>query len=754
MKKIVSAVLTVSLVSALFACTPSAAEAVTVELDGKTLAFDVAPQIMDDRVMVPLRTVFEEIGALVKWDGETQTVSARKNAKTVTLTVDSPKLVVDKGKTDENGDPITETVYLDAPATVVSDRTLVPVRAVSEGFGLAVDWNEEEQKVIITSDKTTDDSWKDNLGSADLTAMTCTGDGISIENGRVLITAGGDYTLTGTLSDGGITVSTDERVKLRLSGVSVTATDEPCIDIDKADKAYITVTKDTENTLVTKNGKAAIVSSDDLVIKGKGMLTVKAENGHGIKASDNLSIENGSLYILAGRDGLHVNDTFEMTDGSVHITAVGDGIDSESIVLISGGLLEIETTGTPTVGTNTQSTENGRRFPQEQTSSVEFESSTKGIKAEWMLCITGGDITVRASHHAIHCADAIEISGGVLMLSSEYGKGISAHGNLTVSGSETVIDVTKCTEGLESKNILTVNDGTISVVASDDAINATGGNSGNDMGMGGMGFGGPNQAPNGRGERGERTNAEPTPNRTGRGDSRDRDGQGTQPTEKPNASERPPEMPNDRDFGENPPTPPEPSDGGGQAPDQAGGQTVGRAEPSENGGFGGRGRAYKDCLVINGGTLTLYAEDDCLDSNGNLIINGGTVMATKTNGSFTGFESILDPDGSITIGEQAVLVFAVGKGNECSFTLSQSSILLQCDASHASGDTVTLADKNGHTLYTYTPNGTFRAVLIASASLTAGETYTLTVGDEEHEVTASAQIEAVRENGGAWNRPR
>ena len=106
-------------------------EEITVELDGETIDFDVDPQIIDDRTMVPLRKIFEEIGALVKWDEETQTVSARKSSKTITLTINSADLQIDKGDTDENGNPVTETVTLEVPAQIVSDRTLVPIRAIS-----------------------------------------------------------------------------------------------------------------------------------------------------------------------------------------------------------------------------------------------------------------------------------------------------------------------------------------------------------------------------------------------------------------------------------------------------------------------------------------------------------------------------------------------------------------------------------------------------------------------------------------------
>ena len=159
MKKILTVILSLCIfLTMLSGLTVFAKKEVTVELDGTKIDFDVKPQIIDGRTMVPLRKIFEEIGAYVKWDNDTRTVSARKNSKTITLAIDSADLQIDKGKTDDAGNPITETVTLDVPAQIVSDRTLVPARAISESFGLSVNWDEDNQKVIITDDETEDDT--------------------------------------------------------------------------------------------------------------------------------------------------------------------------------------------------------------------------------------------------------------------------------------------------------------------------------------------------------------------------------------------------------------------------------------------------------------------------------------------------------------------------------------------------------------------------------------------------------------------
>ena len=744
MKKLLSVILCLSITLILLSsATFVSADKVTVELDGKQIEFDVNPQIIDGRTMVPLRKIFEEIGATVKWNGETRTVSARKNSKTVTFAIDSADLQIDKGNADEQGN--TQTVTLDVPAQIVSGRTLVPVRAISESFGLNVDWDKDNKKVIITSDDDEDDSWKENVGSINLTNMTYEGEGIEINGNQIKITSGGDFTLSGTLADGNIIISADEKVKLRLSGVKITSSENPCVYVENADKAYITLTKGTENSLIAQNSQdGAIYSKDNLEIKGEGNLNIESKSGHGIKASDNLKIENGTLTINAQSDGIHVNDTFKMTGGTVNITAVGDGIDCESIVDIEDGEINIETNGTPTQTAQT-SNEGMSRGMFGESANVEFENSTKGINAEWMMCISGGEININSASHAIHCQDEIEINGGKFSISSKYEKGISAHGNLTVDGADTVIDITKSTEGLESKNILTVNDGDIYIVASDDAINATGGNSGNKMPFGN--FGGDNEngnrtMPEGfeKGERPtfdgqNRENGEMTDGQRTKGQRGERGRMsGMQPPQMPQDGEfmPPPEMSQNGEF-----TPPEMFQDGEFTPPERPDIQMGDGTMPE--GFTGNRGNSKTCLIINGGNLELCAVNDCLDANGSLEINGGTIKATDSNGSFTGAFAIVDPDGQATISENANLVFAARNGAATSLGLTQNTVTVYCESTHESGDKISISDSKGNIVYEYTPKGSYNAVLIASKNIKTGEKYSVKIGNETYETEISEQ---------------
>lgn len=114
-------------------------DAIKVNLNGKAISFDVAPQIINNRTMVPMRKIFEAMGATVDWNGDTKTVTSVKGDTTISMTIDNAEMTV-------NGKAVT----LDSVPTIVDDRTLVPVRAIAEAFNSAVDWKADTKTVEIT----------------------------------------------------------------------------------------------------------------------------------------------------------------------------------------------------------------------------------------------------------------------------------------------------------------------------------------------------------------------------------------------------------------------------------------------------------------------------------------------------------------------------------------------------------------------------------------------------------------------------
>lgn len=113
-------------------------DAILVMLNGKYIDFDVAPVIMNDRVMVPMRNIFEALGATVNWMGETKTIFAGKGTNVITMQVGQSSFFKNE-----------EKIEIDTPSVIVNERTLVPIRAVSEALDTQVYYNENTRTVVI-----------------------------------------------------------------------------------------------------------------------------------------------------------------------------------------------------------------------------------------------------------------------------------------------------------------------------------------------------------------------------------------------------------------------------------------------------------------------------------------------------------------------------------------------------------------------------------------------------------------------------
>lgn len=112
--------------------------AIKVILNGKTIKSDVEPRIINGRTVVPLRAIFEALGAQVEWNDKIKTVIARKNSDVIAIKVGSTTAFLN-----------SKAIELDVPATISDGRTLVPIRFVSESFGYDVKWNDASRTVSI-----------------------------------------------------------------------------------------------------------------------------------------------------------------------------------------------------------------------------------------------------------------------------------------------------------------------------------------------------------------------------------------------------------------------------------------------------------------------------------------------------------------------------------------------------------------------------------------------------------------------------
>lgn len=379
--------------------------------------------------------------------------------------------------------------------------------------------NLEELVTYTTEEQTA--TWEDE----EATHLTFDGDVITTDNKDTLvigdqtvtIKVSGTYVLEGHLEDGQVVIDSEDNgiVRLVLNGVELYASDNAPIYVAQAEQTILTIAEGTENTVVDgeeyvldtdeDEPNAAIFSKDNLTINGTGTLTVDGNYNNAISSKDDLKIVEGHFIIEAADDGLMGRDLLAIKSGTFTINAEGDGLkstndeneDKGNIILESGdfsittgsdgfqsiqsiyiadGTFSIHTGGgSPEVVETANENRGGQWGDAMNPESIEAdeeeeedELSTKGLKAESQLKISGGTFTFDTLDDSLHSNKAIEISGGNFMI--ETGDdGVHADQQLIVqNGTFTIL---KSYEAMESTAI-TINGGMIDIVATDDGFNA------------------------------------------------------------------------------------------------------------------------------------------------------------------------------------------------------------------------------------------------------------------------------------------
>lgn len=134
----------------------------SVILNGNKLEFDQAPVMCGDRILVPMRKIFEELGASVEWNNETKVATATKGSTRIYIKIGHPYMGICRDITKSLEE---SNISLDTPAILYNSRTLVPVRAVSEALDANVDWDDSAQTVIISTDNNNGSNNSNNTDS-------------------------------------------------------------------------------------------------------------------------------------------------------------------------------------------------------------------------------------------------------------------------------------------------------------------------------------------------------------------------------------------------------------------------------------------------------------------------------------------------------------------------------------------------------------------------------------------------------------
>ncbi|MBR6696988.1 MAG: carbohydrate-binding domain-containing protein [Lachnospiraceae bacterium] len=365
-------------------------------------------------------------------------------------------------------------------------------------------------------------------------SISCTSTKVKIEGTKLTIMEEGTYVFSGSLNDGMIIVDAKETDKpqIVLNGVSINSSSNAAIYVKEADKVFVTLEKGSTNTLSNggtftnideNNIDAVIFSKADITFNGLGTLKINTVAGHGISGKDDVKVTSGNYNINAsshgidandsvritnaifeiesGKDGIHVENADDSTKGFVYIASgtikvisTGDGISAGAYMQVADGTIDIlagggyengETHtnqgGMPGGMPGSNPGRPGGRAIEDIEETSDDTTSTKGLKATGSILISAGNIKIDSADDAIHSDAYISINGGSFEMASGD-DGIHANETLLINAG--TINISKCYEGLEALNI-TINDGDISLVATDDGLNAAGGN--DSSGFGGMG---------------------------------------------------------------------------------------------------------------------------------------------------------------------------------------------------------------------------------------------------------------------------
>jgi len=348
---------------------------------------------------------------------------------------------------------------------------------------------------------------------ADTVTITYSGSSVSVNNplassGVTITTNGADvvvnasavdcnYILKGSATDGSFKVYSAYKFDLILSGVSITNSDGPAINIQSGKKCAVILGAGTTNFLTdgssyatsSEDQKGAFFSEGQLEFQGTGALTVNGKSKHGICSDDYVDITGGNITIAsAKKDGIHSNDYFAMSGGVVNVSATGDGIECEGgYVRISGGNLLVTNTVVDVSGIKCDST---MTISGGTLGVTVGGNQSKGLKAGSRMILSGGNITVNTSGAAVlaasgsgfdpsyctavKCDSAIVVSGSSIAITSNGagGKGISTDigfmmtsGVLTITCSGTGATYTNSTGVKDSYNATCItSDGAISIL--------------------------------------------------------------------------------------------------------------------------------------------------------------------------------------------------------------------------------------------------------------------------------------------------
>lgn len=225
--------------------------------------------------------------------------------------------------------------------------------------------------------------------------------GVHVDGSILTITQGGQYRVTGSLTDGQLIVDApDENVTLVLAGASLRCGDGAPLIAREADALTIVLEDGTDNALEDgaayadggKEADAALFSKADLVLRGEGSLTVTAHYADGIASRDTLLIESGSITVHATGHGIKGKDYLIVRGGDLTIDAGGDGMKATNDTQAQLGYLQVEG------------------------GALRVSAGDDGLSAVTRISVLGGVVDITTQNNGMKSDGAIDIQAGQITI--------------------------------------------------------------------------------------------------------------------------------------------------------------------------------------------------------------------------------------------------------------------------------------------------------------------------------------------------
>lgn len=554
--------------------------------------------------------------------------------------------------------------------------------------------------------------------------------GVAINGQTMTITAEGTYIFSGTLSEGQIVVDADNaKVQIVFDNVDITCASSAAVYVKSAEKVFVTLAEGSQNTLRNtdeyvaiddNNIDAVIFAKSDLTLNGTGSLTIVSAEGHGIVSKDDLKITGGTYDItaaghaLSGKDSVRIADgTFILTaekdgihaenaddeekgyiyiaDGDFTITSDGDGMDASSIVQIEDGTFDITAGGGAANSQKTHESDmpgggmsqnierpDGESMPQMGEKPDEESMSQMGEKPDEESMPQMGEKPDGENMPQDTTTDE----------SGTSTKGIKAGGGMYLNGGTYQID--SADDSIHSNANITIADGTYTLATGDDGVHAD--------------------------------------------DALTVNGGTITVTESYEGLEGLTVTINDgtiditaRDDGIN---------------------TAGGTDQSGFGTFGDHFKGMDSAddeteettdnemwMELNGGYIHILAGGDGVDSNGDLTINGGEIYIDGPSDNGNSAIDYGDRSSAYVNGGTLVAIGSSGMAEVMSDSSKQKVLMVKL-GEQMEGGNVVLTDSEGNVIVSYTALKTYDCVIISTAEVESGATYTLTISGTTKEVTA------------------